>query len=156
MQGSKGLGRVSGYRTQPRVVINFVRPKTSWKSVFLKAVMLKVSVGMKLNRSNLILFCRCVGKGVRSRCLRSETGITSRNLEIASSSFGYNKYLNLFKPKISIYYLWRTYQGLKQLTLRRCLLFFLKFSGLFSETRQRAFHLTSNPRQLHPVRKVFL
>ena len=34
VQGSKGLGRVSGYRTQPRVVANFVRPKTSWKSVF--------------------------------------------------------------------------------------------------------------------------
>ena len=34
VQGSKGLGRVSGSRTQPRVVANFVRPKTSWKSVF--------------------------------------------------------------------------------------------------------------------------
>ena len=34
VQGSKGLGRVSGYRTQPRVVVNFVRPKTSWKCVF--------------------------------------------------------------------------------------------------------------------------
>ena len=33
-QGTKGLGRVSGYQTQPRVVVNFVRPKTSWKSEF--------------------------------------------------------------------------------------------------------------------------
>ena len=34
VQGSKGLGRVSGYRTQPRVVVNFVRPMTSWESEF--------------------------------------------------------------------------------------------------------------------------
>ena len=33
-KAQKGLGRVSGYRTQPRVVVNFVRPRASWKSVF--------------------------------------------------------------------------------------------------------------------------
>ena len=98
MQGSKGLGRVSGYRTQPRVAVNFVRPKTSWKSVFLKGFMLKVSVGMNLNRSNFIVL-QMRRKRRTEPLLRSETGITSRYLEIASSSFGYNKYLNLFKPE---------------------------------------------------------
>ena len=34
VQRTKGPGRVSGYRTEPRVVVNFVKPKTSWKSVF--------------------------------------------------------------------------------------------------------------------------
>ena len=70
--------------------------------------------------------CGAVVYEVRPELLRD----TSRSLRVF---FGYNKCSNLFKPKISIYYLWRTYQGLKRLTLRRCLLFFLKFPGFFQK-----------------------